>query len=334
MIDTLKEHLLQIDVDGKTIRTRGILESLIESENGFTCIINVSDLSPSMTLSLHEQIENLERIFNTKISVVTTKNTPLKPRPSGVKNIIAIASGKGGVGKSTTTCFIAKAMADIGLKVGVLDLDIYGPSIPHMIKHYDKPKANENGKLIPAIKNNIQFMSIGFMIPEAEAIIWRGPVVQKAVQQLFFDVAWDNVDCLILDLPPGTGDVQLSMSQKLHLDGVIIVSTPQDLAMIDAKKALNMFDKLSVPILGLVENMSALTCPNCAHEFHPFTTSGVQNYAEQNSLPFLGTVPLDLHLRNACDAGIFNEEAEDSAEKASHYMDVYRNIALNIIKSL
>ncbi len=224
-------------------------------------------------------------------------------RISGIDRIIAIASGKGGVGKSTVASNLAVALARQGRRVGLLDADIYGPSQPKMMGVSKRP-ASPDGKIIePLIAHGVTMMSIGLMLKENEAVVWRGPMIMGALQQLLGQVAWGKLDILIIDLPPGTGDIQLTLCQRTHLTGAIVVSTPQDVALLDARKALDMFDKLKTPVLGLIENMSTYICPNCGHEEHIFGHGGVATEAARLDLPFLGELPLALEVRVAGDSG-------------------------------
>ncbi|AGT09621.1 Mrp/NBP35 family ATP-binding protein [Paracoccus aminophilus] len=221
---------------------------------------------------------------------------------AGVKRIIAIGSGKGGVGKSTVTSNLAVALAKKGRKVGVLDADIYGPSQPRMLGVTDRPKSD--GETIePLHAHGVTLMSLGLLMKEGEAVVWRGPMLMGALQQMLTQVKWGELDVLLVDLPPGTGDVQLSLCQKTNVSGAIIVSTPQDVALIDARRAIDMFNKLKTPILGMVENMSMYICPNCGHEAHLFGHGGVAAEARRLDLPFLGEIPLELEVRLAGDAG-------------------------------
>jgi ATP-binding protein involved in chromosome partitioning len=222
---------------------------------------------------------------------------------SGVDRIIAIASGKGGVGKSTVSSNLAVALARQGRRVGLLDADIYGPSQPRMMGVNRRP-ASPDGKIIePLIAHGVTMMSIGLMLKEDEAVVWRGPMIMGALQQLLTQVAWGELDVLIVDLPPGTGDIQLTLCQRTQLTGAIVVSTPQDVALLDARKALDMFQKLKTPVLGLIENMSTYICPNCGHEAHLFGHGGVRAEAARLDLPFLGELPLSIDVRLAGDAG-------------------------------
>jgi ATP-binding protein involved in chromosome partitioning len=228
------------------------------------------------------------------------------PAPSGVPGVaavIAVASGKGGVGKSTVAANLALALARLGLKTGLLDADIYGPSVPRLLDIREKPQSRDGKILEPIQKFGIKTMSIGFLIREDEPMIWRGPMVTSALSQLLGDVAWAPLDVLVVDMPPGTGDAQLTMAQRVPLKGAVIVSTPQDLALVDARKGLAMFRKTQVPILGIVENMSVFVCPNCGHENHIFAHGGARRVAETLDVPFLGEIPLVPAIRETSDAG-------------------------------
>jgi ATP-binding protein involved in chromosome partitioning len=232
--------------------------------------------------------------------------TPIQGGPqrvSGVDRIIAVASGKGGVGKSTVSSNLAVALARAGRRVGLLDADIYGPSQPRMMGVSKRPASPDGKTIIPLQAHGVTMMSIGLMLKEDEAVVWRGPMIMGALQQLITQVEWGNLDVLIVDLPPGTGDIQLTLCQRTHLTGTIVVSTPQDVALLDARKALDMFQKLKTPVLGLIENMSTYICPNCGHEAHIFGHGGVRAEAAKLGLPFLGELPLSLDVRIAGDAG-------------------------------
>jgi ATP-binding protein involved in chromosome partitioning len=220
----------------------------------------------------------------------------------GVGQIIAVASGKGGVGKSTVAVNLALGLARLGLKVGLLDADIYGPSVPRLLDIKHKPES-DGRKLKPIEKYGLKTMSIGFLVKEDEAMIWRGPMVQSALTQMMNDVLWAPLDVLVLDMPPGTGDAQLTIAQRVPLKGAVIVSTPQDIALIDAKKGITMFRKTQVPILGIVENMSVFICPDCGHAHHIFGKHGARDTAENLDVPFLGEIPLLPRIREMSDAG-------------------------------
>jgi ATP-binding protein involved in chromosome partitioning len=237
-------------------------------------------------------------------------------RISGIDRIIAVASGKGGVGKSTVSSNLAVALARQGRRVGLLDADIYGPSQPRMMGVTARPASPDGKTIIPLQAHGVTMMSIGLMLKEDEAVIWRGPMIMGALQQLLGQVAWGELDVLIVDLPPGTGDIQLTLCQRTHLTGAIVVSTPQDVALLDARKALDMFVKLKTPVLGLIENMSTYICPNCGHEAHIFGHGGVATEAARLDLPFLGELPLSLDVRIAGDAGTPIAAGESPAAQA------------------
>ncbi|WP_375456692.1 P-loop NTPase [uncultured Methylobacterium sp.] len=225
------------------------------------------------------------------------------PALPGVRHIVAVASGKGGVGKSTTACNLALALLAQGLRVGLLDADIYGPSVPKLIGLTGKPKVIDGKTMEPMEGYGLKVMSIGFLIEPETAMIWRGPMVQSALTQMLREVAWGELDVLIVDMPPGTGDAQLTMAQATPLSGAVIVSTPQDLALIDARRAVTMFKKVAVPILGVIENMATFVCPNCGHESHIFGHGGARIEAQRLGVPFLGEVPLNMTIRETSDAG-------------------------------
>ena len=222
----------------------------------------------------------------------------------GIKHIISVASGKGGVGKSTTAVNLALALSGLGLKVGILDADIYGPSLPKLFALKSKPQVLEGRILKPLEAFGIKIMSIGFLIEDEAAVIWRGPMVMSALQQMLREVAWGDLDVLVVDMPPGTGDAQLTMAQAVPLAGAVIVSTPQDLALIDARRGIAMFKRVDVPILGLVENMSYFLCPACGHRSDVFGHGGARHEAERLGIPFLGEIPLELDIRERSDAGL------------------------------
>ncbi|CAA7616616.1 Protein mrp homolog [Magnetospirillum sp. LM-5] len=248
---------------------------------------------------------------------------PLLP---GVKSIIAIASGKGGVGKSTTSTNLAMALAQLGLKVGLFDADIYGPSMPRMLGISGDPVSPDGQTLLPMENYGVKCMSIGFLVPEDSPIIWRGPMVMGALQQLLRDVRWGELDVMVIDMPPGTGDTQLTISQTLPLTGAVIVSTPQDIALLDARKGLNMFRKVDVPVLGVIENMSYYVCPKCGDEAHIFGHGGARAEAARLSCDFLGEVPLDIAIRETADRGEPIVVSKPSSPHAKAYRDIAKAI--------
>ncbi len=243
-------------------------------------------------------------IINSDVESTKTNNNDNKRFKINAKNIVAIASGKGGVGKSTFSVNLATALSSLDLKVGLLDADIYGPSVPRMMGISQKPIMNENKKLIPLENYGIKLMSIGFILDSEAPTIWRGPMVMKALEQMFNGVEWSELDYLIIDLPPGTGDAQLTLAQSSKLSGSIIISTPQDVALTDARKGINMFKKVNVDILGIVENMSYFICHNCNQKHHIFSKDGVKKAAKEFKIPFLGEIPIDTNLRIQSDNGI------------------------------
>jgi ATP-binding protein involved in chromosome partitioning len=249
----------------------------------------------------------------------------------GVKNIIAVASGKGGVGKSTTAVNLALALAAEGARVGMLDADIYGPSQPTMLGISGQPKSRDGQSIEPMMGHGIQAMSIGFMIAGDDApMIWRGPMASQALDQLLRQTHWDNLDYLIVDMPPGTGDIQLSLSQKVPVTGAVIVTTPQDIALLDAKKGLKMFEKVNVNIIGLVENMSTHICSSCGHEEHIFGAGGGEKMCAEYDTELLGSLPLDIHIRQQADSGTPTVAADPNGAISKAYKQIARRIAVKV----
>lgn len=266
-------------------------------------------------------------VFSKVVTHAVQKGVKLIP---GVKNIIAVASGKGGVGKSTTACNLALALSAQGLKVGLLDADIYGPSVPKLFGLSGKPKVIEERLLAPMDGYGIKVMSIGFLIEPETAMIWRGPMVQSAITQMLREVAWGELDILVVDMPPGTGDAQLTMAQATPLSGAVIVSTPQDLALIDARRGVTMFRKVAVPILGVIENMATFVCPNCGHSSHIFGHGGARAEAARLDVPFLGEIPLNMTIRETSDAGRPVVAVDPDGPQAQ----IYRTIAAQLWSNL
>jgi ATP-binding protein involved in chromosome partitioning len=237
----------------------------------------------------------------------------------GIAAVIAVASGKGGVGKSTTAINLALGLRDLGLRTGLLDADIYGPSIPRLTGIREKPVLNDDKKMIPLARFGLAIMSIGFLVEEDTAMIWRGPMVMSAITQMLRDVAWGTLDVLVVDMPPGTGDAQLTLAQNVPLKGAIIISTPQDLSLIDARRGLAMFKKVNVPVLGIVENMSYFQCPHCGTRSDIFGHGGARHEAERLGVPFLGEIPLHMSIRVTSDSGTPVVESEPEGAHAAIY---------------
>jgi ATP-binding protein involved in chromosome partitioning len=253
----------------------------------------------------------------------------LKPIEN-IKNIIAVASGKGGVGKSTTSVNLALALASEGARVGILDADIYGPSIPMMLGLSGYPESKDNKTMMPKISYGIQTISIGYLIDPDQPMIWRGPMVTNALQQLLNDTNWDKLDYLIVDLPPGTGDIQLTLSQQIPVSGAVIVTTPQDIALIDAQRGLGMFEKVNVPVLGIIENMSLHICSHCGHEEAIFGEGGGLAMAEKNSIELLGSLPLDKQIREFADSGRPTVVAIPDSRPTEIYREIARKMSAKL----
>ncbi|TWC07483.1 ATP-binding protein involved in chromosome partitioning [Bradyrhizobium macuxiense] len=248
----------------------------------------------------------------------------------GIAAVIAVASGKGGVGKSTTALNLALGLRDLGLRVGLLDADIYGPSVPRLTGIREKPQLDDDKKMVPLVRFGLSIMSIGFLVEEDTAMIWRGPMVMSAITQMLRDVAWGTLDVLVVDMPPGTGDAQLTLAQNVPLKGAVIISTPQDLSLIDARRGLAMFKKVNVPVLGIVENMSYFQCPHCGTRSDIFGHGGARHEAEKLGVPFLGEVPLHIAIRTASDSGNPVVESEPDGPHAA----IYRAIGSKVREQL
>jgi ATP-binding protein involved in chromosome partitioning len=267
---------------------------------------------------------------------VSAHRAPAQPGPAspmskqseipGISAVIAVASGKGGVGKSTTALNLALGLRDLGLRVGLLDADIYGPSVPRLTGIREKPQLNDDKKMIPIQRFGLAIMSIGFLVEEETAMIWRGPMVMSAITQMLRDVVWGTLDILVVDMPPGTGDAQLTLAQNVPLKGAVIISTPQDLSLIDARRGLAMFRKVNVPVLGIVENMSYFQCPHCGTRSDIFGHGGARHEAERLGVPFLGEIPLHMSIRTTSDSGTPVVESEPDGP----YAAIYRAIGAKV----
>ena len=273
-------------------------------------------------------VKNIEVNVSSDI-VAHTVQRGVKLLP-GVKNIIAVASGKGGVGKSTTAVNLALALSAEGASVGILDADIYGPSLPMMLGISGRPESKAENTIEPMEAHGLQASSIGFLINEDSPMVWRGPMVTSALEQLLRQTRWRDLDYLIVDMPPGTGDIQLTLSQKVPVTGAVIVTTPQDIALLDARKGLKMFEKVGVPIIGIVENMSTYICPSCGHEEHVFGSGGGQKMCSDYGADFLGSLPLNISIREQSDAGRPTVVAEPDGPISMVYQQIARQIAIRI----
>jgi ATPases involved in chromosome partitioning len=311
-----------IEIDGNNVS--------VKLELGYPAKSYIAELK----VAVEEHLKTLAGVGDVSVDVSVkivshAVQQALKPLPN-VKNIIAVASGKGGVGKSTTSVNLALALAAEGANVGILDADIYGPSIPMMLGLSGYPESKDNKTMMPKIAYGIQSISIGYLIEADQPMIWRGPMVTTALQQLLKDTNWDNLDYLVIDLPPGTGDIQLTLSQQIPVSGAIIVTTPQDIALIDAQRGLGMFEKVNVPVLGLVENMSMHICSNCGHEEAIFGDGGGLAMAERNRIEFLGSLPLDINIRQFADSGRPTVIADPDGRPAQIYKQIARKTAARL----
>ncbi|HEX9159334.1 MAG TPA: Mrp/NBP35 family ATP-binding protein [Rhizomicrobium sp.] len=342
--EVLKALARVIDPEiGKPIAEAGLVQGLVVKSGHVSFAIEVPASRGPRAEPLRKRAEAEVSALPGVLSVTAVLTAhqesargPAPPRqgqqhaPSGIPGVaavIAVASGKGGVGKSTVAANLALALARLGLKTGLLDADIYGPSVPRLFDIREKPKSRDGKVLEPIEKFGIKTMSIGFLVREDEPMIWRGPMVTSALSQLLGDVAWAPLDVLVVDMPPGTGDAQLTMAQRVPLKGALIVSTPQDLALVDARKGLAMFTKTQVPILGIVENMSVFVCPACGHETHIFAHGGARRVAETLAVPFLGEIPLVPAIRETSDAGTPIVVQEPNGREAAAFLAIAERVA-------
>ena len=344
-IEILRAVLRQVTdpASGQDIVAAGLVEG-IELRGGLVQVALLTDRAHAAAMEpVRQQVEALlasvPGITNASAVLTAHKTAPAAKAPApaaghghahgpkapllleGVRSIVAVASGKGGVGKSTVAVNLAVALARTGLKVGLLDADIYGPSLPRMLGLNRKPQVRDD-KMIPLAAWGLKAMSIGFLVEEETPMIWRGPMVMGALEQMLGQVAWGELDILVVDMPPGTGDAQLTMSQRVSLTGAVIVSTPQDIALIDARRAVKMFEKVNVPVLGLVENMSFYCCPNCGHRAELFGHGGAKAEAHRMGAPFLGAVPLLLDIRTNADAGTPVVAAAPDSDAAKAFVEL------------
>ena len=313
----LNEAVRAVGVDGARVS--------VDIQLGYPAVgaIDALAVQARQALEADPAIESAAVSITSRIYAHKVQGT-LAPLPN-VKNIIVVASGKGGVGKSTVSANLALALQAEGAKVGILDADIYGPSQPRMLGVSGKPQSPDGKTIIPLTAHGLQVMSIGFLVDEETPMIWRGPMVTQAMMQLLTDSRWEQLDYLVVDLPPGTGDIQLTLSQKVPVAGAVIVTTPQDIALLDARKALKMFEKVEVPVLGVVENMATHVCSNCGHEEHIFGEGGGERMAQQYQVPYLGSLPLDIRIREQADGGTPTVVAMPDSDLAARYREIARN---------
>ncbi len=299
---------------------------VVELTMPFPCQGELDELALSLSTTLNQAVS-----FDIELKINAVRQSNSDSSADNIANVIAIASGKGGVGKSTTTVNLAYALMAEGARVGILDADIYGPSIPTMLGIADKRPSANNGRLMAPLEvNGLTAMSIGFLVKENDATIWRGPMASNAFNQLFTETSWPELDYLLIDMPPGTGDIQLTLSQKLPVAAAVVVTTPQDIALVDAVKGIAMFDTVKVPVLGIVENMSYHLCENCGHQSHIFGSDGGKDMAETQNTQLLGQLPLDIAIRQDADlgeSGVFENSAGAIANR-------YRKIARNMTAQL
>jgi len=338
---------LQIQTALKEITDPNTEKDFIATKSARNIKVSGSDVSLDIELGYpaKTQIELIRKMVQTKLGSIpgvgkVTVNVVSKIVSHSVqrgvklipevKNIIAVASGKGGVGKSTTAVNLALALAAEGASVGILDADIYGPSQPTMLGITGRPESRDGKTLEPMVGHGLQAISIGFLIDVDTPMVWRGPMVTQALEQLLKDTHWQGVDYLVVDLPPGTGDIQLTLAQKVPVTGAVIVTTPQDIALIDARKGLKMFEKVGIPIIGIVENMSIHICSNCGHEEHIFGAGGAEKMCKDFNAEFLGALPLDIRIREQTDSGKPTVVADPDGRSAEIYRRIARRVAVKI----
>jgi len=333
MTDTAIKELLKEWVNPKSIKHIATQSTmvLLDIELGYPFL---DDQRVALTKNIQQTLLKLSGINRVEVNLTwKIKSHAVQAGLKvieGVKNIIAIASGKGGVGKSTTTVNLALAASSLGARVGILDADIYGPNQPKMLGVQERPELQEDQKIAPVMAHGIQSMSIGFLIGENTPMVWRGPMVSKALQQLLRDTKWNNLDYLFVDLPPGTGDIQLTLAQKVPVSGAVVVTTPQDVALLDARKGLEMFRKVNVPVLGIVENMSTHICSSCGHEETIFGAGGGERMSDECGVPLLGQLPLDKHIREDVDGGYPTVASRPESEIAQRYRETMSRLAMQL----
>ncbi|MDE1943201.1 MAG: iron-sulfur cluster carrier protein ApbC [Betaproteobacteria bacterium] len=336
-VDTLVKALTDPNT-GKTLGSAKAVRQVQVADGAVTVELELGYPARTLGAAVRESIEAALR-GQPGVSAVTVKidwrikahavQTGLKPL-AGIRNVVAVASGKGGVGKSTTTANLALALAAEGARVGILDADIYGPSQPTMMGVSGHPQSADGRTMLPLVGHGLQTMSVGYLIDPDQPMVWRGPMVTQALEQLLRDTQWDDLDYLIVDMPPGTGDIQLTLAQKVPVTGAVIVTTPQDIALLDARKGFKMFEKVGVPILGVVENMSTHICSKCGHEEHIFGAGGAEKMCADFGTELLGALPLDIRIREETDSGNPTVVAEPEGAIAQTYRAIARRLAVKV----
>ena len=351
MTQVTKDHIIDAlkTVDSGTggldVTARGWVQDIVIKDGHVAFALEVPpDLGPKLEpvrAQAEKAVYDLPGVLSATVVLTAEKKAAQSPQPNsgsgreqlalpGIKSIVAIASGKGGVGKSTTAVNVAVALAKLGKRVALFDADIFGPSMPRMLGLAGQKPHSDGTKVHPLENHGVKVMSIGFMVAEDNPVVWRSPMVMGALEQMLKDVDWGDIDIMVVDMPPGTGDTQLTMSQRVPLAGAVIVSTPQDIALLDARKGLNMFRKVEVPILGMIENMSHYICPSCGLREDIFSTGGAEKTAKELETDFLGDLPLDLKIRETSDAGTPIVSADPDSPHAKAYLDIAAKIAAKV----
>jgi ATP-binding protein involved in chromosome partitioning len=348
--DLTKERILEAldavhtGTGGGSIVAKGWVSDVVIKDGHVAFALEVPpELGPSLEpvrARAEKTVHDLPGVISATVVLTAEKPAQQTQKPAqagrdqlalpGIKSIVAVASGKGGVGKSTTAANLAVALAQQGLSVALFDADIFGPSMPRMLGLAGQKPHSDGTRVYPLENHGVKVMSIGFMVAEDNPVIWRGPMVMGALEQMLKDVAWGEVDVMVVDMPPGTGDTQLTMSQRVPLAGAVIVSTPQDIALLDARKGLNMFRRVEVPILGLIENMSHYVCPSCGHRDEIFGHGGAKRTADELGADFLGEIPLDLKIRETSDGGTPITVADPDSPHAKAYRDIAAKVSEKI----
>ena len=336
----LRDALKQIKYPGfnRDIVAFGVVKDIAVGGAAVTVELAPSTGNAEVVETIRRSVsETLTPLVDLPVEIVIERPAAPTPAPAadkpaipGVRHVVAVASGKGGVGKSTVSVNLAAALARTGQRVGVLDADVYGPSVPLMLGMTDKPKSTEDKRLIPVTRYDLRVMSMGFLVPDGHAVIWRGPMIDKLLTEFITKVEWGELDVLIVDLPPGTGDAQLTVVQKVPLSGGVIVTTPQDVALLDVRRGIKMFEEVEAPVLGVVENMSSHVCRACGHESHVFSRDGGARMAEEFGLPLLGRLPLVRDIMAGGDAGAPIVVAQPDHAQSRTFVDIARAVVLRL----